>query len=136
MLKIYLLSKLLILIPLINMSIYKRIKRTILALEKISFDYDGVLTTAQGLSLIKRKITEGYDVFIISARGNRMKNPVYQLATELGIDRSHVHLTGNNANKILTIKRLAINKHYDNNPDVIKRVKEMTMAEGVLVSYE
>jgi hypothetical protein len=118
------------------MSIYKRIKKTILALEKISFDYDGVLTTPQGLSLIKRKITEGYDVFIISARGENRKNPVYQLASELGIDRSHVHITGNNANKVLTIKRLAINKHYDNNPDVVKRVNEMTIAEGVLVSYE
>jgi DNA-binding phage protein len=118
------------------MSIYKRIKRTILALEKISFDFDEVLTTSQGLALIKRKLTEGYDVFIITARGEARKNPVYQLAEQLGISRNKVFITGSNANKVLTIKRLGINKHYDNNPDVIKRVKELTTSEAILVNYE
>ena len=118
------------------MSIHKRIIRTILALEKISFDFDGVLTTKNGISLIKRKLTEGYDVYIITARGSARQNPVYKLAEELGIYRNKVFITGNKSNKILTIKRLGINKHYDNNPDVIKRINEMTTAEGVLVSYE
>jgi len=118
------------------MSIYKRIIRTILALEKISFDFDGVLTTPQGMALIKRKLTEGYDVYIITARGEARKNPVYNLAEQLGISRNKVFITGSNVNKILTIKRLGINKHYDNNPDVIKRIKEMTTAEAILVKYE
>jgi hypothetical protein len=118
------------------MSIYKRIIRTILALEKISFDFDGVLTTKNGISLIKRKLTEGYDVYIITARGSARQNPVYKLAEELGIARSKVFITGNNSNKILTIKRLGINKHYDNNPDVVNKINELTTAEATLVNYE
>jgi hypothetical protein len=47
-----------------------------------------------------------------------------------------VYFTGSNTNKVLKIKQLGINKHYDNNPDVIKKVNELTSAEGKLVSYE
>jgi hypothetical protein len=117
-------------------NLHKRILRSFLALEKISFDYDGTLTNSQGLSLIKRKITEGYDVYIITARGEGRKGPVLDLAKELGLSVRKVYFTGSNTNKILKIKQLGINKHYDNNPDVIKKVNELTSAEGKLVSYE
>jgi hypothetical protein len=40
-------------------------------------------------------------------------------AKELGIPESRVFATGSNKNKIAKIKELGINKHYDNNPDVI-----------------
>jgi len=117
-------------------NLHKRILRSFLALEKISFDYDGTLTNNNGLSLIKRKITEGYDVYIITARGEGRKGPVLDLAKELGLPISKVIFTGSNNNKVLKIKQLGINKHYDNNPDVIKKINEMTNAEGKLVSYE
>lgn len=117
-------------------NVHRTIIRSILALEKISFDYDGTLTNSQGLSLIKRKITEGYDIYIITARGEGRKGPVLDLAKELGLPVRKVIFAGSNANKILKIKTLNISKHYDNNPDVIKKINELTNAEGKLVSYE
>jgi hypothetical protein len=39
--------------------------------DKISFDYDETLTTIRGMELAKKKIDEGYVVYIISARQDK-----------------------------------------------------------------
>lgn len=85
--------------------------------EKISFDYDETLTTEQGMELAKRKIAEGYEVYIISARQD--KEPMLNRADELGIPHSRVFATGSNKAKVEKVLELGIVKHYDNNKDVV-----------------
>ena len=41
-------------------------------------------------------------------------------ADELGIPHSRVYATGSNSAKVEKVKELGIEKHYDNNSDVIK----------------
>ena len=80
---------------------------------KISFDYDGTFNTAAGNALAERKRTEGHTIYIISARSNKS-----------GIDGdfvplSRIYATGSNQAKVAKVKELAIDIHYDNNPDVV-----------------
>jgi hypothetical protein len=100
--------------------------------EKISFDYDGVLSTKEGKTLAKRKVTEGYRVYIITARHE--DQTVYNTARDLGIPKSRVYFT-NGSPKWKTIKALGINKHYDNNQNVVDEINRLTDCEAVLVEY-
>lgn len=94
-----------------------------LAAEKISFDYDETLTTDKGMELAKKFISEGADVYIISAR--QQKDEMLNRAKELGIPESRVYATGSNKAKIEKIKELGITIHYDNNTDVIKELGDV-----------
>lgn len=85
--------------------------------EKISFDYDGVLSTDKGKELAKRLISEGNTVYIISAR--RQKDGMLSTAKELGITESRIYAMGSNKAKIEKVQALGITKHYDNNQEVI-----------------
>jgi soluble P-type ATPase len=85
---------------------------------KVSFDYDGTLSTRDGKLLAKKYITTGTDVYIISARST--KEGMMPTANLLGINADHVFATGSNTEKVNKIKELNIDKHFDNNPDVIK----------------
>lgn len=89
------------------------------AKEKISFDYDGTLTTAKGLEKAK-SLMDIADLYIISARS--IKLTLKDIADKLKISYSRVYATGSNKAKIEKIKELGISKHYDNNPDVIKEL--------------
>ena len=91
-----------------------------LATEKISFDFDGTLDTQKGLDLALEYKNKGSLVYIISARDN--KDKMLPRANKAGILFSRVYATGSNQAKIEKIKELGINKHYDNNPDVIKEL--------------
>lgn len=83
----------------------------------ISFDYDETISTDRGKELAKKKIAEGNNVYIISARQD--VEGMLSTADELGIPHSRVYATGSNKAKIEKIKELGIQKHYDNNADVI-----------------
>ena len=103
---------------------------------KVSFDFDGVLETSQGKALARRKINEGDQVYIITARQeSTMSNSVYEVAKELGIPRLHVYFT-NGKDKWNTIKRLGIDVHYDNNEEQIQKIKDNTNTRAELVNYE
>jgi DNA-binding phage protein len=103
---------------------------------KVSFDFDGVLETTQGKALARRKINEGDQVYIITARQeSTMSRNVYEVAKELGIPRLHVYFT-NGKDKWNTIKRLGIDVHYDNNQEQIDKIKENTDTRAEKVSYE
>lgn len=91
-----------------------------LAKQKISFDYDGTISTKKGTELAKQLI-ENNVVYIISARSS--KEGIYSKAKELGIPFGNVYATGSNEAKIQKIKDLGIAKHYDNNIDVINKLK-------------
>jgi HK97 family phage portal protein len=96
--------------------------------EKISFDYDGVLSTAKGKEEAMSEIEDGSTVYIISARSD--KAGMLGTAKELGIPASRVFATGSNKAKVQKIKDLGIDKHYDNNNDIIDEVNQF--AEGEL----
>lgn len=87
---------------------------------KVSIDYDETLSTDRGKSLAKRLISNGDIVYIISARQD--KEGMLAVAKELGIPEDRVYATGSNKAKIEKIKELGIDKHHDNNPDVIKEL--------------
>jgi soluble P-type ATPase len=89
-----------------------------LAGEKISFDFDGTLTTKKGYEKAKQLINEGAEVYIISARQN--KDGMLTKANELGIPVGRVYAMGSNQDKIEKVKELEIVTHYDNNEEVIK----------------
>ena len=87
---------------------------------KISFDYDGTLSTSVGKDLARRRIRNNDTVYIISAR--ETARGMYATADLLGIPRSRVYATGNNTAKVQKIKDLQINSHYDNNPAVVRQL--------------
>lgn len=87
---------------------------------KISFDYDDTLSTERCKTLAKRLIAEGNTIYIISARDS--KDGMLSTASELGIPESRVYATGSNTAKVQKVKDLNINKHYDNNADVIAQL--------------
>lgn len=95
------------------------------AANKVSLDYDGVLSTDGGKSKAKELISQGLDVYIISAR--RDKQSMLGIAQELGIPSSRVYATGSNKAKIEKIKSLSIGTHYDNNPEVVNELKKLNI---------
>ena len=104
---------------------------------KVSFDYHETLNTPRGTELAKKAIADGEDVYVISAGQN--KEEFMPLITELGIDPSKVFATGSNKAKIEKIKELGIEKHYDNNQDVIDELGAVGQKFGInpgnLTSY-
>jgi len=88
--------------------------------ENISFDFDGVLTTAAGRELAKEEIAKGNHVYIISAREN--KESMLDIANELGIPDQNVFAAKNNVQKIAKIQSLNIDRHYDDNADVVNKI--------------
>jgi hypothetical protein len=87
---------------------------------KISIDYDDTLSTERGKELAKRLIAEGDIVYIISARND--VDGMLGVAESLGIPKNRVYATGSNSAKIQKVKDLGIEKHYDNNADVVKEL--------------
>lgn len=85
--------------------------------EKVSFDYDDTLSTARGKEKAAEEIASGSTVYIISARND--KESMLGTADELGIPHDRVYATGSNEAKIAKVAELGIDKHYDNNPDVV-----------------
>lgn len=96
---------------------------------KISFDYDGVLTTLKGKNLIQEMIQNGNEVFIITAR--KISVDVLELARKLNIPMDHVFFTSG-YDKYQTIKKLKIYQHYDNNQEQIDKINLNTNTKGSL----
>jgi len=87
------------------------------ASEKISFDFDGTLSTSEGQDLAKQFIEKGATVYIVSARNS--VSGIYPIADKLGIPHSNVFAVGSNESKVAKILELSIVKHFDNNADVV-----------------
>ena len=100
-----------------------------MAAKKVSYDYDGVLSTNAGKAKAKRDIAEGNLVYIISARGD--KESMLGVAKDLGIPSDRVYATGSNKAKVEKVSSLGIEIHTDNNPDVITEVNALPKARGV-----
>jgi soluble P-type ATPase len=89
-----------------------------MAVDKISFDFDGTLSTAAGQDLAKS--FKEAQLYIISARNNKAE--MYKIAEEVGIPTFRIYAMGSNEMKVFKVKDLDIKTHYDNNPDVIKQL--------------
>lgn len=87
---------------------------------KVSFDYDGVISTEAGKLKAKRLIANGDTCYIISARHN--KADLLGAADAVGIPEHNVYAVGSNQAKVAKVKSLNIDIHYDNNPDVVKEL--------------
>lgn len=97
--------------------------------KKVSFDYDGVLTTRKGADTLDEWMQSGDTVYILTARSDRMMGPVYAFAQEHGIPRSRV-IQSTVGHKWEVVKRLGLDKHVDNNPNELKLIEEKTNARA------
>jgi uncharacterized HAD superfamily protein len=103
-----------------------------LALTKISFDYDGTLSTTKGKELAAEKIETGHEVWIITARTREdNNNAVYTTAERLGIPRKRIKFT-NGQDKWKFMQRYDIDIHYDNNLDQVNLINERTLTRAIL----
>ena len=85
---------------------------------KVSFDFDGVLTTSKGIRKAMDLVEKGVIVYVISAR--READGILKIAKKIGIPENRVHATGSNQKKIWLIQALNITTHYDNNIEVVR----------------
>ena len=99
---------------------YKQMEEAFTIGLKVSFDYDKVLTTARGVGLLLHELNTKSDVYIVSARHN--KKAIENWAEKYGIHSSKIFATGSNKQKVRKIKQLNIQKHYDDNEDVIEEL--------------
>lgn len=103
----------------------------ILDMLKISFDYDGTLSTERGKNLAARTIQAGNEVYIITARHKADGAPVYAAADKLGIPADRVIFT-EGRDKYETVAALGINLHYDNNKDQVDKINKLTNSASIL----
>ena len=100
---------------------------------RISFDFDGVLSTPRGRKLAKLIIEGGATVYIITARMRSQSEDVYKVAEVLGIKRERVIFT-NNRDKWHVMAQYRIGTHYDDNAEQITKINEKTKTKGVQFS--
>jgi len=89
--------------------------------DKVSFDWDETLSTARGFEIAMGEKNNESTLYIISARQD-ITGEMLRKAAELEIPQSRIHTTGSNKAKIEKIKELGIDRHYDNNSDVIDEI--------------
>ena len=96
--------------------------------ERVSFDFDGTLSTRLGRELARRELKSGSTVYVISARNS--KAGMLNVTDALGIPSENVFATGSNLAKVEKIKQLKITKHFDNN----RNIKRM-LPKGIGVNF-
>ena len=90
--------------------------------DKVSFDWDGTLTTSRGKKLLQNELSRGSIIYIISAR-SRITDDIVKLTNEYRIPGTNIFMTGSNPKKIEKVKELGIVRHYDDNPDVRRQLE-------------
>ncbi len=97
---------------------------------KISFDYDGTLSTDKGKKMAAEFIANGDNVYIVTKRAT--DNEVMAVAKELGIRDSNVIFT-NHAPKWKKLMSLGIDVHYDNKQDEIDEINSKTKTKAIKI---
>ena len=106
----------------------KNYLRYLLNANKVSVDYDDTASTAKGKELLKRLISEGKSVYIISARSSKF--PIVNALKDL-IPEGNIYATGSNKAKVEKANSLNIGTHYDNRQDVVDDMNKMGI-KGIL----
>jgi len=100
-------------------------------IKRISFDFDGVLSTAAGRKLAESKKGPDVELWIVTARRVDWNDRVFDVADELKIPHTRIIFTGGR-DKWPFIERYNIAVHYDNNPEQIAKIKEKTTANAII----
>lgn len=90
---------------------------------RISLDFDDTLSTQRGQDLARNLINRGYDVYVVTSRQKFASSGVYYITDKLGIPRDKVIFTEGRL-KWKKLKELGISKHYDNNEDEVKAIRD------------
>jgi hypothetical protein len=98
---------------------------------RISFDYDGVLSTDKGKEMALKAIQDNNEVWILTARKEYDNEAVYSTAEKLGIPKSRIVFT-NGKDKWSFVMRHKIDEHVDNNQEQIDKILKNTLAKGTL----
>jgi uncharacterized HAD superfamily protein len=98
---------------------------------RISFDYDGVLSTDKGKEMAINAIKDNNEVWILTARKEYDNEAVYSTAKKLGVPRHHIIFT-NGKDKWSFVMRYKIDEHVDNNQEQIDKIRKNTLAKGTL----
>ena len=98
---------------------------------RISFDYDGVLSTDKGKEMALNAIKNNDEVWILTARKEYDNEAVYSTAEKLGIPKSRIVFT-NGKDKWSFVMRHKIDEHIDNNQEQIDKIRKNTLAKGTL----
>jgi len=98
---------------------------------RISFDYDGVLSTNKGKEMALKAIKNNDEVWILTARNESDNEAVYSTAEKLGIPKSRIVFT-NGKDKWSFVMRHKIDEHVDNNQEQIDKIRKNTLAKGTL----
>lgn len=100
--------------------------------EKISLDFDGVLSTNKGQDLASSLKDKGAILYIVTARNSSAKNlDLFKVAELLQIPTNRIIFT-NGKDKWKTLKDLEIDTHYDNNQEQIDKIRSNTSVKGIL----
>ena len=99
--------------------------------DKVSFDWDETLTDPDSIPLLENELRKASLIYIISARQN-VSDSMRKFSSKYNIPSSRVFATGSNSEKINKIEELGINRHYDNNPDVISKLGQ----KGIQFDYD
>lgn len=92
--------------------------------KKISFDYDGTLDRPDVQEIAKKKIKEGYDVYILTKNKVNKKN-IEQTAKELCLAPHHIIYTEGKS-KYNFLKQHEICEHWDDMQNEIDEIKAKT----------
>ena len=98
--------------------------------QKVSFDFDGTLSTKEVQVVAAEHIANGDDVYIVTKRSP--DNEVLKVAKDLGIHNGKIIFT-NHTPKWKTLKRLGINTHYDDMQDEINEINSKTTTKTIKV---
>jgi hypothetical protein len=98
---------------------------------RISYDYDGVLSTPQGQAQAANDIKNGNDVFVVTKRDISNQGNIYSVSDRLGIPRERVIFTDGKY-KIKYLRNLFIDCHYDDTAEEIDKINRSTGVIGKL----
>jgi len=90
---------------------------------KVSLDYNGVLSEADGQDLYKELIAKGNDVYVVSTLNPLEGAQINSTAKLLRIPQDHIIYTSGKP-KGPILDELGITKHYDNDPDIVDEIKK------------
>lgn len=103
---------------------------------KVSVDYDGVLSTADGQDLYKELIAQNNDVYVVTSLNPLEGSQVNAVAKTLRIPQDHIIYTSGKP-KGPVLNTIGITKHYDNDPEILAEIKkDFPKIEGIQFDYD
>lgn len=107
---------------------------------RISVDFDGCLSEKNIQNIVRKIISAGHDVYILTSRNDGIlridysyqygtNEVVYQVASEVGVKPWKVCFT-NQTSKAKYLANTKINIHIDNDPKELEAIRLLTKVKG------